>query len=220
MTGSQKELVFFGRNEVGPSLDERTRALSRSNPSCPLNACGAAERLLRPLRERAVVALGRRNRCDPFTVLLHGDPEAARRLVRAYAATLQLPYVGSTGWRVKTANDVLVRIASVCETTTFQTPDGYGTLELVPVWEAARPERLNGANFLVLPPCIVLIRDTDRLSGDVLHRLRIAACGDEPVLFASDWPADSSRVTWFFHCDDPADLPDELEDFPLLGTMR
>jgi hypothetical protein len=197
---------------------ERQSYVSAHNPQCPLNGCGAPERMIRPLRAIAAAALAKPNHCTPITFVLHDSGEIARSLVRSYAATLRLPYVGCTALRIRTANDLLVRIASVCEATTFPTANGTGTLELVPVVKPAQPERFGGKSFLVVPPCVVLVRNVERLDADVLHRLRLAVDASDPVLYAADWPAVTEHVSWFIHCERPTDLPDELEGLPVLGV--
>jgi hypothetical protein len=132
----------------------------------------------------------------------------------------QLPFVGCTAKYIRTVNDVLLRIASVCETTRFTTPHGDGTLELMPMFQPDRPTRFGGESFFVVPPCVVLVRHVERLVPKLLDRLRLASNGVDPSLFAEPWKADTSRVTWMFQCEKESDVPDEFDGYPVLSQRR
>lgn len=213
----QKQLVFWNWPQGPPLSNEREWLVSAQNPVCPLNDSGFSESVLVTLRRVACDAFGQRNHECPLAICLVGSSEAARQLACGFANTLGLPFVGCRSSRIQSTNDILVRIAQVAETTRFPTPQGHGTLELVPVIELDHPDRFGGRSFFIIPPMVVFVRQVELLNNDVLHRLRTACDPVEPILFTGEWIADTRFVSWFLHCEHDDDLPDEFDHLPVLG---
>ena len=204
----QKQWYFYLEDEA-PSLDERRWAVDPANPDCPFSRFVGNEQAINRLSRSAFAALGKRNHlCQEKSWALIGPASTGKTtLAKLYAELVELPFVEIQPGFVKTANDLLVKIAEVCEETMLPTsydgtniPTEYTSLELVPYGTSA--------NHFCLPPIIVFIDEVHSLRPSIIQSvLKATGTKDGEMVTEGGWTVNTHNVCWMVATTDRGLLP-------------
>jgi Holliday junction resolvasome RuvABC ATP-dependent DNA helicase subunit len=207
----QKQWFFHSDGEA-PSLDERRWAVDSANPDCPFSRFIGNERAIKRLSRSAFSALGKRNHlCRENSWALLGPASTGKTtLAKLYAELLELPFVEIHPRSIKTANDLLVKIAEVCEQTMIplsydgtEMPTEYTSLELVPHKQA---------NHFYLPPMIVFIDEVHSLRNNVVQSLlKATEKKDSELITEGGWTVNTHNVCWMIATTDRGLLFDAFD---------
>ena len=207
----QKQWYFYLEGQA-PSLDERRWAVDPANPECPFSRFIGNEQAIRRLSRSAFSALGLQNHlCGENSWALLGPESTGKAtLAKLYAEVVGLPFLETHPRFIKTTNELLVRIAEVCEQTVIPVsfdgsspPTDYTSLELVPYGRS---------NHFYLPPMIVFIDEVHSLSRNVVQGL-LEATGakDSEMVTEGGWTVNAHNVCWMIATTDRDRLCDEFD---------
>ena len=114
-------------------------------------------------------------------------------------------------WSIKTANDLLVKIAEVCEETMIPSscnandvPIEYTSLELVPYGKSA--------DHFYLPSMIIFIDEVHALRPSIIQSvLKATETKDSEMVTEGGWTVDTRSVCWMVATTDRGLLPDAFD---------
>ena len=208
----QQERVFHNESDA-PSLDERRWAVNSMNPDCPFSRFIGNEKAIKRLARSAFSALGKEDHlCRENSWALLGPASTGKTtLAKLYADLLGLPFVEIHPRSIKTANDLLVKIAEVCEETIIPSsydangvPSGYTSLELVPYGK--------GADHFHLPPMIIFIDEVHALRNNIVQSLlKATEKKDSELITEGGWTVNTRNVCWMIATTDRGMLFDAFD---------
>ena len=171
MTGfyiHQKELIWFNKDEEGPSDQEKLELISQNNPDNPFNNFVGNENGVRRLLRAAYTAFGRYNRCcnDQNFALLGPASVGKTTMAKMYAKLIGIPFVEISPKRINKISDVIQCISDVLNNVSGVWQDSSGneweyTLSLVNLGDGKR----------FCPPIIVFIDEVHALKNAIVQGL-------------------------------------------------
>lgn len=206
-TNYQKQLIWYDEDmpEQAPTEQQRLWYISDENPDNPFNNFIGNDKAIKRLKRAAFVALERYNRCcnDQYFAFLGPPSTGKTTIAKKFAELLQLPFVEISPKSIKKVNDILVKIAQVCEQTSGILKEMHEyTLELVEL----------ESNKFCLPPMIVFIDEVHSLNNSIIQGLlKATEINDRVFVTESGWTVDCTNVCWIIATTDRGKLFDAFD---------
>lgn len=192
------------------SEDRRRLAVDPDNPQCPFHDFIGNGRAVRRLGRAAYAALGNwHHNCKGQNFALIGPASSGKTtLARMFGKVVGLPFVEIHPVSVNSVNDVVIRIADVCDKTPVWCEDGLFTLELV-------LSRLNGTSdppSYILPPMVIFVDEVGSLRPTILQGVLKATEKSDTVMVTEYQDLINCRdVCWIIAARDADELPDGFD---------
>lgn len=186
----QRIKVFFGPNDpwgVSKPTDQKRRmAVSRENSESPFARLTTPDPAIHVFQDIAFAALGREDhRCrDHLLVLLGPERDAKRKLVRAFAEVVQIPFIEIAADSVPSPDALLEAINKEL------IAEGVGLVEV------------RRKNYFISPPAIVFIENVDQFRSDEMcDVLSSAYLADQHLRTESKKEVNFYNICWIFSSD-------------------
>jgi len=153
-----------------PSDDVILRQIDRNNPDCPFHGFIGNDKAVKRLSRAAYVALQNKyHNCDQNFALLGPASTGKTTLANKFAKLLKLPFAEIHPRAIESPNDIVKKIAAVCETSFFYDSGLNATtsLELMPLIPPGADKNYSREDYFVAPPMVMFIDEVHSLRSSV-----------------------------------------------------